>query len=223
MNRTIFLLLCTLLIGVSKAERVARILYYQAPREAPKEAFVYQEGAEPAKVNLERYNFSSPFEINSGDVKLLFLPKELQADEKIPSSAPSVIIPADWSKVLLIVGENVENSVMPIVVYPINASPNVFGPGDRYFINYSDVTVQGSIGGEEVKILPKSKEIISKQTTSKKFSYIELNAINPKTKKETWLLKQNSAYNPDYRYLFFVTNLKPPRVAKLYATELRSL
>jgi len=140
--------------------RPVRILYHKAPKDAPKNAYIYMGDKLIANPNLTKHNFSKTFEIPKGDTSLKFLPNELEEGTKPAKGAPSIKIPATWQKILLLVYLDEKNNVMPIKVKGINASDDVFGPGSTYIINFSEVLIKGNIGNKEISIHPKKFKVI---------------------------------------------------------------
>jgi len=215
----LFLILLLLITPLS-AKRLAKLIYYQAPPNAPKEAFLYQLKAPPQQVELTRHNFSSSIPLGKGDQTLVFLPEALAPQSDIPFGAPRVKIPKEWNQVLLFLFHDPENQTLPFSVKAINANDNAFGPGDLLFLNYSDIIAYGSVGNKELNLKPKSREILSNPIAQKGAYNVNLNALHPETKKKNWLLKQSWVHLPDERCVVIITPLKPPRTAKLYVAKI---
>ena len=214
------LLSCVLMVSAD-AERVARIMYYGASPDAPEKAFVYQKGKEPQEVVLERDNFSESFELASGPLRLMFLPSEVPKDAPDLKKAPFLKIPESWSKVLILVTEDPENPVMPIRLQSINANDNKFGPGDLYFVNFSDINIFGYVGKKELRLKPESVSVITSPLKKRGDYQVQLDSAKEDLKSRRWLLRQTWRHQPNVRRVIFAIPLPPPRQLMLYSAPIR--
>lgn len=213
--------------SLAKAERVARILYYGAPPSAPEKAFVYTKTGElynlgdSLKVPLERHNFSKSFPLKSGAIRLGFLPQVLPEGTEFPVSAPGVKIPRTWSKVLLLVSHDPENTVMPIRVKAINASDDSFKAGELYFINFAKATIFGLVGNKKLMLKPMKTAIVSDPADGAGSYQVKLDTIRDGDgETRQWLVRQPWRHDPDIRRVIFIIPLAPPRVAKVYSAPI---
>jgi len=211
------------LVSSASAQRAARMIYFNAPDDAPKKTFLYQQKDSVAKeLELKSKNFAAAFKLESGDLNLRFLPAPLAVDQEIPSKAPAVRIPKEWDKVLLLVSEDKNNSVIPIRVVAINASDNVFPEGSLYFINLSNVYVQGTLGDQTLQMKPRSKKIITSPRKDVGNYGIKVESYNENTKQKSSLVEQLWRHIPTSKFVVIITNLPPPRSAKLFTAEIRN-
>lgn len=210
-----------MIVGSVSAERVARIMYYGASKAAPKTAFAYDEKGASQAVELSRHHFSDSFEIPSGDIVLQFVSKELSDDQLMPEAAPRLKIPKEWKKVLIMVSEDLENAVFPITLNAIDASDDVFGPGELLFINFSEIGIFGMIGDKKLVLKPKTTALISSPASKKEDYYVQLDSVEGTIETRRWFLRQRWRHQPEQRYVAFVIPLPKPRVAKIYATPIR--
>ncbi|CAA7072518.1 hypothetical protein, partial [Lentimonas sp. CC11] len=192
------------------ADRVARILYYGAPKSAPKTSFVYTAQGEdysrrdPQEVVLERHNFSKSFDLADGAVRLGFLPQRLPKRAVFPDAAPSLSIPASWSKVLILVFEDPNNPIMPIRVQAIDASDTVFGPGELLFINYSEASIFGMVGDKKLILKPQTTVLLSEPAKEKGSYRVKLDSVKDTIETRQWLLRQSWRHEPEVRRVVFV-------------------
>ena len=215
--------LSALLLATSSAsaERVARIMYYGASKAAPKTAVAYYESGASQVVELGRHHFSDSFEIPSGDIVLKFVSKELPVGQPMPEAAPQLKIPKKWKKVLIMVSEDLENTVLPITLNAIDASDDVFGPGELLFINFSEIGVFGMVGDKKLLLKPKMSALISNPATKREDYDVQLDSVESTIETRRWLLRQTWRHQPKQRYVAFVLPMPKPRVAKIYATPIR--
>lgn len=211
-------LLCA---GSVSAERVARIIYYGAAKAAPRTATVYDASGASQVVELGRHHFSDSFEIPSGETVLQFVPKQLSKDQPVPEAAPQLKIPKGWKKVLIVVSEDLENPVLPIALNAIDASDDVFGPGEILFINFSDIGILGMVGDKKLLLGPQATALISNPAPKREDYYVQLDSVENTIETRRWFLRQRWRHQPTQRYVAFVIPLPKPRVAKIYATPIR--
>ena len=203
------------------AERVARIMYYGASKAAPKTAFAYDQSGASQVVKLGRHHFSDSFEIPSGDIVLRFVSKALPDDQPVPETAPQLKIPKKWKKVLIMVSEDSGNAVLPIALNAIDASDNVFGPGELLFINFTDIGIFGMVGDKKLILKPDTSELISSPASKREDYYVQLDSVESTIDSRRWLLRQQWRHQPKQRYVVFVLPMPKPRVAKIYGTQIR--
>jgi hypothetical protein len=219
--KTAFLSVVLLVSSSVSAERVARIMYYGASKAAPKTAFAYDENGGSQAVELNRHHFSDSFEIPSGDIVLQFVSKELSEDQLMPETAPRLKIPKEWKKVLIMVSEDLENAVFPISLNAIDASDDVFGPGEILFINFSEIGIFGMIGDKKLVLKPQATAVISNPASKREDYYVQLDSVEGTIDTRRWFLRQRWRHQPKQRYVAFVIPMPKPRVAKIYATPIR--
>lgn len=220
-SKTALLSVVLLITSSVSAERVARIMYYGASKAAPKTAFSYDQSGASQVVELGRHHFSDSFEIPSGDIVLKFVPKQLPDDQPLPETAPQLKIPKEWKKVLIMVSEDLENTVLPISLNAINASDDVFGPGELLFINFSDIAIFGMVGDKKLVLKPETTALISNPASKREDYYVQLDSVEGTIESRRWFLRQRWRHQPKQRYVAFVIPMPKPRVAKIYSTPIR--
>lgn len=220
MKKSILSILITCFAVAAYGDRVARVLYYGAPAGGPEYAFVNQVNQEPQKVSLDRHNFSESFDVAEGSIRLYFLPSLLAEDAPMPESAPSVYVPEDWSKVLILAFQDQNNPTMPIRLKAINANDDVFAPGGVYFVNFSEMTVFGMVGEKELISQPHSLEMVTKPIKERGSYLLKLATFKDNPNKHRPLVQQKCQYHPDVRVLTFVSPMPPPRMVKLYSVPI---
>ncbi|WPJ96418.1 hypothetical protein SH580_01715 [Coraliomargarita algicola] len=220
MKKSILSILITCFAVAAYGDRVARVLYYGAPAGGPEYAFVNQVNQEPQKVSLDRHNFSESFDLTEGSIRLYFLPSLLAEDAPVPESAPSVYVPEDWSKVLILAFQDKNNPTMPIRLKAINANDDVFAPGGVYFVNFSEMTVFLMVGDKELISQPHSLEMVTKPIKERGSYLLKLATFKDNPNKYRPLVQQKCQYHPDVRVLTFVSPMPPPRMVKLYSVPI---
>ncbi len=180
----ILILLSAIALSSTLSARTAKILYFKAPAKAPTETYIYQDVKDPLIASLPRNNFTETIQLKDGDIKLYFLPKALPPEfEAFPKNTPHVVIPASWSKVLILASSDPDNKVFPVRFLAVNANTDKIKNGDLMFINSSNSSVFGFVGSKKLALKPKSKAIIKNPARPSEEYTIELNRIHEKSDK----------------------------------------
>jgi len=205
-----------LLTGISHAERPLRLLYFQAPADAPEDAFIFAGGKVVAETELPRHNFSNDIEIPKGDTVLHFLPQPLEEGSEVPQGAPRVKIPAGWQKVLLLIAADKGNSILPIRVKAINASDSAFGPGSIYMMNLSKIRVAGMVGDKKLDLRPNSIEILKNPISGNGFYPTKLYSVATSGAQPQRFIKQMWEKSDTTRQVLFILPKPAPQYATYY-------
>lgn len=190
--------------GALFAERNAQLLYFKAPKNAPKAAHVYQAGADPVEVALERNNFSPNFKIQDGEIVLRFLGAPLGPEQEFPEGAPALSIPATYRKVLILAFPDPGNKVFPVRFKAINANNKSFGVGDRMFINFTENKIIGMVGKRKLNLKPLSIAVVKNAGSPKEEYEVRLDRIDPINKKPFPFIRQVWRQSASNRSLIFV-------------------
>ena len=201
--------------------RPVRMMYFMAPAGAPEEAYVYAGTEEVGQVVLNRTNFSKTFYISKGAVKLSFFSKSMDVEQPFPTSAPSVVVPEEWQKVLLLVFLDKENKVIPIRVKAINAGDDKFGPGSIYFLNFSNVYVSGMVGERKLSLKPKSETILKNPMNENGVYPAKLDAMVKGEKKPRRFIRQMWSNSDKIRNVLFIFPKPAPMHATYYCAPIR--
>ena len=201
--------------------RPVKILYYQAPANAPSEAYIYAGEQQVARTELTRTSFSETFHIPQGKLRLSFLPKPL-VDGEVPDSRPPVVnIPESWEKVLLLVIEHKQNRLMPIRVKAINASDNAFGPGSIYMLNYSDLAIYGTMGTKKLQLKPQSIQIFKKPIEKNGYYPVKLQSLVKGETQPRRFIRQMWSNSDQVRNVLFIIPKPAPMHATYYCAPIR--
>lgn len=200
------LLIAAILLGsvASLSARTAQMLYFRAPKDAPKSVHIYQVGNEPLEVDLKRNNFSKSFKLGDGETILRFLGSPLTVDEEFPENAPSLEIPAEYDKVLILAFPDPANPVLPVSFKVLNANRDTFGAGDRMFINFTDSRIIGKVGKQKLDLGALSIEVVKNAAKPKEEYQVMLNRVDSKREKTYTFIRQTWRQSPTRRSLLFV-------------------
>ncbi len=135
------------------SDRSVRCVFFKRPVEISKTAvLVHAGGSTP--ISLPPMNLSDPAALPAGDLVMAVLPNPPAVGSPIPPGAPTVKIPAAWSRVLLLFFPDPANKVFPVKVLPYDGSIDSFKPGEMFCLNLSNATVGGTLGEVKFKVSP---------------------------------------------------------------------
>ena len=216
--KQLFLSLTLLLLTLSAtAERTVRILYYQAPQDAPREAFLYGSSGKHVDVRFPRWNLSDKITLPDSGEDFILLPQLLAEDVPPPVNAPRIRIPLNWELTVLLILPDANNPILPVRVQTINASASVFSPGELYWVNLTDIAVGGMIGESKLLMKPRSTQILKAPKQENGDYPVLIDCATPGESKRRWLVRQTWRHNSNARQLVFVQPLDPPRIASLHS------
>lgn len=190
------------------ADRTAQILYFRAPKDAPKSVVIYQASEAPFEAKLKRNNFSKSFKLSSGDLVLRFLGSKIVEGEEFPVGAPSVSVPAAYEKILILAFPDPQNPVLPVRFKVINANQGSFGEGDRMFINFTDNKIAGAVGRKKLELDPLSIAVVKNAAGPKEEYPVSLDRLAPGQNKPVTFIRQNWRQSATQRSLIFI--FSPP-------------
>ena len=213
------LLFCLLVLGANTVfgERFVRILYHQAPENAPKSGFLYGSSGKFINVSFPRWNMSDKFTLPDNGEQFYFFPKKLADDMPIPANAPRVQINKTWDQAILLVIPDTENPILPIRLQSINASASVFGFGEIYWINLTDLAIGGLIGDRKLIIKPRSKLIMKTPKQTNGDYAVKVDYLIPGENRPKWLLRQTWSHNIYARQLVFINKSNQAEVPSLFS------
>jgi len=207
--------ICLLSSAYSQNGKPLALMYANAPKDAPQIAFIYSNGELISETKLPARKFAPVINLPRNATKLYFLPKELEEGQKKSfSSYPSVNIPKDWKKIVLLLFEDSQNKEMPISVKALDASNSVFGPGSIYVINFSEMLVKGKIGNKEVEIKPKDRFVLKNPVNKTGFYPAVLQLYGADLKEPKRFVKDTWGYSKDNRKMLFIFPQPAPRYAR---------
>ncbi|MGJ8654822.1 MAG: hypothetical protein ACSHX6_00115 [Akkermansiaceae bacterium] len=204
-------------------KRTAQILYFKAPKEAPKTAVIYHAEAPPLEVTLPRNNFSSSIELAPGEVVLRFVPSILAEDTEFPQNAPSIRVPKGWKKILILAFNDPQNPVMPIRFEVVNANPAKLGPGDRMFINFTNNRVFGKVGSKKLTLKAKSTAVIKNAAQPNEEYNVQIDRVDPNTKKRLTFIRQMWRHSARRRSLILIYSPAGSTSVTYYNAPIRDL
>jgi len=201
--------------------RPVKVIYYMAPKNAPKMAHLYVAKKEVAKTPLPTQNFSDTFSIPKGDLQIHFSPKTLAEDQLPSPQLPTIHVPKSWKKILLVVFHHPKNKAMPIRVKAINASDNHFPTGSTYILNLSKIGVKGTIGKKEILIKPRSHLILKNAIAGNGYYPVNLQSYVQGETRPRRFIKQMWQKSDQVRNVLFILPKPAPLHATYYTAPIR--
>lgn len=174
MKFLLFLLLAVpVLAKETPAKRTCRLLFLNAPPNAPKEIYLY-DGVETRKVELPSMNLSDVYPV-SGDapaVRLLAAP--VKKPEELPTGAPTAKLGENVRDFFIIVAPDPKNKVVPLQMQIIDAGGAKFGKGRMMWYNLTDDAIAGMLGKQKLALKPHSRAILEPPATGQESYPVEL-------------------------------------------------
>lgn len=197
------------------AARKARAIFIQPPEPVAEKATLFT-GTVYAEIELPQRNLSPEVDLPDGDLTLVVLPGKLAPDAKVPEGAPKFIIPAAWSRCILLFFPDPSNKVFPARVIPVNASTENFPNGDTLIYNVSTAAIMGKFGTQVVKVMPGKSSIVKPPISGFGDYEVAIDCAFPDDTKPTAVCRSTWQHDPDVRQILFVTpptpGYKVPRV-----------
>jgi hypothetical protein len=154
-------LLLLLLLGMSLSDmaecRTFRVLYPNAPSDAP-HSMVVHDGKGFLEVELPKMNFSDVYELPDGPLKLRFL-KEMPEDaEPLAPDAPMIDIAEHMLDFYLLVFPSRGKGDLPIRTYVVSAADDKLRRGQMLWFNGTPHAVAGMLGNQKIQIPPEGRQ-----------------------------------------------------------------
>jgi len=198
-----------------QAQRVARLIYLNAPSDAPKNLTILQNEAEPTDLKVLTQNFSEPFKLEDNVDGIHLAPLGTEIDEEGQwKRFPKIKIPSTWQKAVIFLSHDANNNLFPLRGVSLNAEDSNYGEGDYMLINLSKAAVKGTVGKKDVQVNPNSKTIVKKPLQDKGNLDLSLNMRVPNVDKDLRLARNVFWYTGKTRSMVFIV----PGVGKRYPT-----
>ena len=151
----------------SAADRIAKAIFVEPPKDAPEKVFLISADKTGVAIELPSRNFSPDAILPKGDLVLAVLPRLLGEDEEIPKGAPVVRIPKEWSRTYLIFSFSKDNKVFPVEILPVDGSLNKFPLGESRIVNFSKANIKGQFGDKSVVV--RSNQVVDLEAPRRDF------------------------------------------------------
>lgn len=144
------------------AGRSCRILFLNPPKDAPKSLQLF-DGTSCQEVHLPGMNLSPAYRIAAGTKTLHLLADTLEDAAALPPGAPSVDLPAGGGDFYLILTSDPQNAIVPVAARALHPVPDL-RKGQLFWINLTEMTIEGTLGEEELKLEPSGTQILDAPT-----------------------------------------------------------
>jgi hypothetical protein len=215
MKTTLYLLaFVATTIAAQSSELTVRILYLNAPADAPRELILF-DGEDSQRVKLPKMNLSPVYELRSDARAIALLNKVPESVEAVPRAAPRVKIPKGVLDFYLFISPDPSNPVTPVKMTIVDAGSDDFEIGQMLWFNLTDKTIGGNVGGERVVISPNSRHLMDAPVEEASNYPVKL-AFTMSGKEQLYPLCQTKWFhNPKSRNVAFIfpqENRRAPRV-----------
>ena len=185
-----------LLVAQPTAERTCRILFLDAPDEAPSKLILF-DGTTAQEVDLPRMNLSRIY--------------------TIPAGAPAVEVPEATGDIYLILAHDSANTVAPVRMQIVNAAANRLGPGQMLWINLTPNAVGGLVGSEKLNMAAQSCVILNAPASGPTDYEVRLACRIPGEANSRPICQTKWLHDPRSRMLVFVIGDQAKRSPRVMA------
>jgi hypothetical protein len=213
MFRTIVLFLSLVLCSTAaeKAARSCRILFLNAPDDAPEKLHLF-DGTASREVELTRMGFSPVYQVNAAATALALLPSPPAAPKSgtaptLPDGAPKAALAESITDFYLIVTSDPVNKVAPVKMQVIDAGAATFKRGQMLWFNLTDSKVGGQVGSRKLLLAENSRLVLDAPANGMEDYHVSLYYQPPGKTEAEPLCETNWSHDPRSRGVFFV--LKP--------------
>ena len=213
------LLLTALPVAAQKKSdkaRTCRIIYLRAPAGAPTKLHLF-DGKTSQEVDLPRMNFSQPYTLPPGRLKLRMVAQPVIDPDKLPKLAPAAVVPATTRDCYLIVSADPHNAVAPVRIQVINANAERFSKGQILWFNLSKHIVKGTVGNQKIKLPPQSRRLMKPPANKREQYPIDLSFTISGDKRTHPLCETSWLHDPRSRMVAFVFTEKGRRTPRVLA------
>jgi hypothetical protein len=162
-------------LATAQAERTFRVIYLDAPRDAPKSMYLF-DGRDSQEVKLPKMNLSPVYTLKSGSVELYLLDKPPASKRKIPADSLHASVGKGTTDFILLVmrdtkkvdgdegdtaDENEEKDAAEVLTLTlIEVDPAKFVKGGMLWCNLTSNSIEGTLGDVKLSLGPESQAII---------------------------------------------------------------
>ena len=205
-----------LLVAQPTAERTCRILFLDAPDEAPSK-LIHFDGTTAQEVDLPRMNLSRIYTLPAGAIRLRMLSTRPADASAIPAGAPAVEVPEATGDIYLILAHDSANTVAPVRMQIVNAAANRLGPGQMLWINLTPNAVGGLVGSEKLNMAAQSCVILNAPASGPTDYEVRLACRIPGEANSRPICQTKWLHDPRSRMLVFVIGDQAKRSPRVMA------
>jgi hypothetical protein len=145
--------------GATSSSRSCRLLYIQAPYDAPQKV-VLVVGKEATEVDLPRLSISSVrAKLPSGVVRVYAATKAPTKAEPLPENSPFVDIPEAMSDALIVLLPTGQPGPLSFIMLPVEFHKSRAPEGAVIWFNLSDRVIYAKLGNANVTVNPKGSAL----------------------------------------------------------------
>lgn len=215
--RLILLTLLSLLPAlpaVAQGKRTCRILFLEAPENAPRTLHLF-DGTNTLEVELPRMNFSPTYPISSSATAIALLPAPPADPTAIPAGAPTARLAETVTDFYLILSHDPANAIAPVRIQLIDANPTRFRTGQMLWFNLTPNSVGGTLGSQKLNLAANSRAIIDAPANSAEDYLVNLAYRIPENPNLYPLCETKWLHDPRSRSVYFIFNtpgVRTPRI-----------
>ena len=214
LSYTIAISLLTNALGAGKSTRSCRIIFLEAPDNAPEKVFL-SDGASVREVELPRMNLSDVYPLAEGDITLRMFSQKITDVAAVPTASPSATISAEVKDFYLLITVDPTNKITPLKMSVINANVENFKKGQMLWFNLTTNKVGGRVGERDLAMDANSRTILDAPSKTKGDYNVNLSFRIPGDERLFPLCETKWQFDDRTRNIYFIVPVagsRSPRV-----------
>ncbi|MBK1825459.1 hypothetical protein [Haloferula rosea] len=208
------LLLSWSALAAEKGSHTCRILFLNAPTDAPEKLFLF-DGKVSQEVQLPRMNFSPVYRLAAGDLTLVMSEKSYMAPEEVDPKAPRVKVPAAVKDFYLLVASDPKNTVAPVSLKVVPIDSSTFKRGEMMWFNLTGNSVGGKVGRQDLAMKANSRTLLKAPAVGNEDYHVNLAYRIPGKKHLYPLCETKWVHDPNSRMVVFVMTQNGSRTPRV--------
>lgn len=192
------------LSGAEKGARTFRVLYLDAPRDAPRITYLF-DGKASQEIELPRMNLSPVYELSASVQTIVLSQTPYTSIEEVNPKAPQAKIPEGVADFYLLIGTDKDNPVAPLVPKIVPLEKSSFKTGGMLWFNLTDNVVGGKVGSQRLMMKPLSQQVVKAPSSRNEGYIVDLAFQQPGDEELYPLCETKWIHDPKSRMVVFVT------------------
>ena len=202
----------TLAAASAKDTRTCRIVFLNAPDDAPKSLYLF-DGKKSREVELPNFNFSPVYQLPSGELHLRLLPTKVSDPKQVSADAPNVSVPEATTDFYIIVSSDPDNEVTPVKMEILDATK--LKNGQLLWSNLTPNTLDGQLGTEKLDLAPNSTLVLNPPATKDDEYMVNISFRIPNDERLRPLCETKWRQVSGGRSIFFVVQKEGARIPRI--------
>lgn len=208
----VLILFTTLIAAHAKGGRTCRIIFINAPGNAPQRLHLF-DGKTSQEVELPSINFSPVYQLPGSALTLRMLPSAETDPKQISPDAPSAAVAESVTDFYLLVSSDPANLVVPVRFEVIDATK--FTKGQMLWRNLTPNTIDGQIGTEKLVLAGNSQAILNPPAAKSEDYKVTISYRRPGLERLEPLCETQWGHDAQGRSVYFVVSTEGERTPRV--------